>query len=83
MIIPVRCVSCSKILGDKWEYYCEQIKEYEENEAKEDKAGTKKTTTKDTHKSFAPAFRGAILDKMGITRICCRRHMLGHVDIDI
>ena len=25
---------------------------------------------------------GKILDKMGLNKICCRRHMLTHVDIE-
>ena len=25
---------------------------------------------------------GVVLDSLGLTRICCRRHMLTHVDIE-
>ena len=28
-----------------------------------------------------PISRGEILDRLGLKRICCRRHFLGHVDM--
>ena len=28
MIIPVRCFTCGKIIGDKWETYQQKIREY-------------------------------------------------------
>ena len=30
MIIPVRCFTCGKVIGNKWEKYQELIAEYEE-----------------------------------------------------
>lgn len=33
MIIPVRCFTCGKIIGDKWEKYLEYLKEDEESKA--------------------------------------------------
>ena len=32
MIIPVRCFTCGKVIGNKWEKYQELIAEYEEKE---------------------------------------------------
>ena len=32
-------------------------------------------------KYFKEPFRKAILDELELDRYCCRRHMLGHVDI--
>jgi DNA-directed RNA polymerase I, II, and III subunit RPABC5 len=74
MIIPVRCFTCGKVLADKWKAYTEKILELERDETK---------VIETTHSSFAKNARGPILDELGITKICCRRHMLGHVDIDI
>lgn len=54
---------------------------------------TKKKTTKASAKveepgpskvnipHFNDVHTGAIMDKMGLTRYCCRRHMLGTVDM--
>lgn len=75
MIIPVKCVTCGKVLADKWEYYkkkCEEMDKQKESDGKE-----KKTESK----YFKEPFRKAILDELELDRYCCRRHMLGHVDI--
>ena len=55
MIIPVRCVSCGKVLADKW-------REFEKN------AGT-------------AAGRKEAMDRLGLFRYCCRRHMMSHVQL--
>ena len=56
MIIPVRCFTCGKVVGNLWEKYQELIEqEYSENDA---------------------------LDKLNLTRYCCRRMLLSHIDID-
>lgn len=63
MIIPIRCVTCGKVLADKWRYYERKMEEAE-------LAG-----------DVTPGFRGKVLDELGLSRYCCRRHMLGHVDL--
>lgn len=40
------------------------------------------TTTTTNHSNyFDKGHKGAILDGLGIVKICCRRHMLTHVDL--
>lgn len=79
MIIPIRCMTCGKVLADKWEYYkreTEALKKEAMTASKtEDRADTSTT------KYFTQPFTKDILDKLGLERYCCRRHMLGHVDI--
>ena len=77
MIIPVKCFTCGKVLADKWLYYKKQINlrsgDEERNlylEKSADGVKIKKST------------EGVILDELGLRRICCRRHMLTHVDIE-
>lgn len=65
MLIVVRCVGCSRVLADKWNYYERECKLIEEP-----KGDGKQERT-----------RGQVLDELGLTRICCRRHMLGCVDL--
>ncbi len=55
MIIPVRCFSCGKVIGDKWEEYKRRV-EIGENPAR-------------------------VLDDLGLTRYCCRRMLLSHVEV--
>jgi len=70
MIIPIRCFTCGKVIADKWEYYqreCEKL--------------VKEGGEREGNKYFVQPQSKEILDKLGLDRYCCRRHMLGHVDI--
>lgn len=55
MIVPVRCFTCGKLVGDKWEEFTRRVK--------------------------AGEGAGEVLDSLGITRYCCRRMLLSHVEI--
>lgn len=77
MIIPVKCFTCGKVLADKYEYYLAQVRKLKENRNMEvDKVIylTKEFIDKTPE--------GEVLDKLGLTKMCCRRHMLTHVDIE-
>ena len=71
MIIPVRCLTCGKVIGDLYQAYQREIK--------------KETSTTDTinmsTKKIEKTHRGKVMDKLGLKRYCCRRHMLSHVDL--
>lgn len=76
MIIPVKCFTCGKVLGDKYLYYLKEIAE-EKN---------KKNITDDniqylTDDAMDKSIEGNVLDKLKLNRQCCRRHMLTHVDV--
>jgi DNA-directed RNA polymerase subunit N len=68
MIIPIRCMSCNKVIADKWEYF---KKECEKFENKEEELLDKNNKN----------YKKDVLDKLGIERYCCRRMFLGHVDL--
>jgi len=55
LIIPIRCFTCGKLIGDKWESY-------------------KKALMNGKTPSEA-------LDELNITRYCCRRMFLSHVEL--
>lgn len=80
MIIPVRCFTCHKVIGNKWEYYKKKIDQHEIDTKKEIKL---KDLEIDDRKKifFSDDYKGKILDDIGLHKICCRRHMLGHVDL--
>ena len=74
MIIPIKCFTCGKVLADKYRYYLEQVR--------------KKKSGKDiesivylTAEFIEKTAEGEVLDDLGLTKMCCRRHMLTHVDI--
>jgi DNA-directed RNA polymerase subunit N (RpoN/RPB10) len=75
MLIPVRCFTCGKTLADKWDWYDEEVKKVQEQKKEE------KTEEKKEDKYFDKVKTGEIMDKLGLTRYCCRRHMLGQVDM--
>jgi DNA-directed RNA polymerase I, II, and III subunit RPABC5 len=56
MIIPVRCFTCGKVIGNKWEEYKRLQEKGEET-------------------------NDVILSKLGLTRYCCRRMLLTHVEV--
>ena len=68
MIIPIKCFSCNKVLADKYLAYERAVAELEESGSTVE------------HPSFTTGIRGPILDKLGLIKPCCRRHMLGNVD---
>ena len=78
MIIPVKCFTCGKVLGNKWAYYVREVrkkklqlnKTIEQVEYLTSESGGEKTV------------EGEVLDTLGLTQICCRRHLLTHVDIE-
>ena len=76
MIIPIKCFTCGKVLADKYLYYQEEVarrKLLDKNDIKEVQYLTKNNIKK-THE-------GIVLDELNLTKMCCRRHMLTHVDI--
>jgi len=85
MIIPVRCFTCGKTLADKWDWYEEEvqklIKQHEETATKPKKVTKKEKELEESLVYFDEIKTGPILDKLGLSRYCCRRHMLGHVDM--
>jgi DNA-directed RNA polymerase subunit N (RpoN/RPB10) len=82
MIIPVKCVTCGKVIADKYRYYLEQVRRRkQEKMGTEDDAVISKTIylTKENTKKTAEA---EVLDDLGFVDPCCRRHFLTHVDIE-
>ena len=65
MIIPVRCFSCGKVIGHLWKQYEKSISEY----------GELIPPIKESEK------RCMAMDKLGLTRYCCRTMFLGHVEL--
>lgn len=82
MIIPIRCFTCGKVIADKWRAYekrCTELDAKADSDAQTD-AGTT-TTSADRHGLTKNNPRDKILNDLGLTRMCCRRHMLTHVDL--
>jgi len=77
MIIPVRCFTCSMVLADKYRFYINEVRKKKlANGLKVDRVVY---LTKDNMDKTA---EGEVLDELRIHNMCCRRHMLTHVDIE-
>ena len=77
MLIPVKCFTCGKVLADLYPGYLRMIREKKiKNNMEVDKVVylTKTNTDK--------TIEGETLDKLQLNKMCCRRHMLTHVDIE-
>lgn len=55
MIIPIRCFTCGKVIGNKWDRYLELVKQHHSE--------------------------GDAMDMLQLTRYCCRRMVLTHVEL--
>ncbi len=77
MIIPIKCVTCGKVIADKYEYYLSEVKKLK-MERGENIDSVKYLTEEFIDKTP----EGEVLDKLGFNKMCCRRHLLTHVDIE-
>jgi len=71
--IVVKCYTCNLPLAGKWKEFLRLIKEYrrEEGRAPDSELMYLTTETKVTAE-------GRALNDLGLTRECCRRHLLTH-----
>ena len=77
MIIPVKCFTCGKVLGNKYLYYLKEVRK-KKIESGEDLEKISYLTSSNMKKTA----EGEVLDSLGLTKMCCRRHFLTHVDIE-
>ena len=76
MIIPVKCFTCGTVLANKYQYYLKKVKQ------------EKMTQGIDINKviylsqdKVSKSPEAKVLDELRLHKMCCRRHMLTHVDI--
>ena len=73
MIIPIRCVTCNKMLADKWNMYLKIIADPERTNENAISIHVKDYTQE------SPELKAFKI--LGINRYCCRRHLLSHIDL--
>lgn len=76
MIIPIRCFSCGNVLADKYRFFQDEVRK-----RKIAKGQKLDTVVYLTEKHIEKTAEGEVLDSIGLSNVCCRRHMLTHVDI--
>lgn len=77
MIIPIKCFTCGNVLGDKYRYYLEQVRKQ-----KLEKQQHLEKVIYFTQQNMEKTVEGKVLDDLKIKNVCCRRHLLTHVDIE-
>jgi DNA-directed RNA polymerase subunit N (RpoN/RPB10) len=77
MIIPVKCFTCGNVIADKYRYYLEEVRK--RKLAKDIDVDKVVYLTKEFSEKTP---EGEVLDDLGLKKMCCRRHMLTHVDIE-
>ena len=77
MIIPIKCFTCGAVLADKYRYYQQEVRKLKLSKSMEiDKVIYL------TNDNVEKTPEGKVLDKLLLTKYCCRRHMLTHVDLE-
>ena len=77
MITPVKCFTCGKVLANKYRWYCREVKKIKLEKGVELDEVVYLTTSK-----IEKNAEGIVLDMLNLNKMCCRRHMLTHVDIE-
>jgi len=76
MIIPVKCFTCGAVLGDKYRFYLNEVRKTKIEQ------GIDIEKVKYLTEDFVEKTpEGEVMDKLSLD-MCCRRHMLTHVDIE-
>jgi DNA-directed RNA polymerase subunit N (RpoN/RPB10) len=84
MIIPVKCFTCGMVLANKYRFYIEKVREKKlgkQTNINESSKNIDKVLylTKEFHDKTP---EGEVMDELGLNKMCCRRHLLTHVDIE-
>lgn len=77
MIIPVKCFTCGKVLADKYLFYLNEVKKMKQASGMDENE-----VIYLTENNVKKTPEGVVMDMLQLDRICCRRHMLTHVDIE-
>jgi DNA-directed RNA polymerase I, II, and III subunit RPABC5 len=77
MIIPVKCFTCGNVLANKYRFYEREVRKrkFERNMQVDNVIYLTRANTDKTPE-------GEVLDLLKLDLMCCRRHMLTHVNIE-
>lgn len=82
MIIPIKCFTCGNVIANKYRYYLAEVRKRKlVKSLNTDDINIEKVIylTKEFHEK---TIEGEVLDELKLNKMCCRRHMLTHVDIE-
>jgi DNA-directed RNA polymerase subunit N (RpoN/RPB10) len=76
MLIPVKCFTCGKVIGNRYNYYLKEVVK-----RKEQMGEIPQEIQYLDDKSIDKTVEGLLLDELKLKDMCCRRHFLTHVNI--
>ena len=77
MIIPVKCFTCGHVLADKYRYFQDEVRRIKIQQGQ-----NTQNVVYLTKETIDKTPEGTVLDNLRLTNVCCRRHMLTHVDVE-
>ena len=80
MIIPIKCVTCGTVLADKYQFFLEEVRKLKEEQGLDTTAVIYYTKEMANQSKVDKTPEGQVLDILKLFNVCCRRHMLTHVD---
>jgi DNA-directed RNA polymerase I, II, and III subunit RPABC5 len=91
MIIPVRCMNCGKLLADKWNYYQQRLRELKGpgysseptcfNGVNLPSMEGAAAANAENSQPIPVTVEGKVFDELMLTRYCCKKTLLTHVDL--
>jgi DNA-directed RNA polymerase subunit N (RpoN/RPB10) len=82
MIIPIKCFTCGMVIANKYRYYQEQVRRKKIAKRGNDESIDIDKVVYLTKEFSEKTPEGEVLDELHMTKMCCRRHFLTHVDIE-
>jgi DNA-directed RNA polymerase subunit N (RpoN/RPB10) len=71
-MIPIKCFSCGKVLADKYRLYQSEVIKL--------KGHSDPTVEYFSVDNIHKTPEAIIMDELNVIKICCRRHLLTHVE---
>ena len=85
MIIPIRCMTCNKVIANKYKLYLHLLEKELEKDRRAAGAAVVEEYSNiiDDIDDFDPLDtpQKRIFDRLNITRYCCKRHFISQVDL--
>ena len=75
MIIPIRCMTCNKVIANKYKLYIRLVRE----EIQGSEENIIDNVDNDQFDVNTP--QKLIFDRLNITRYCCKRHFISQVNL--
>lgn len=82
MIIPIKCFTCGTVIANRYQMYCDEVRLRKMQSSKYKNYIDKNRVEYFTQENKNKTIEGNVMDELGLTKMCCRRHMLTHVDIE-